>query len=310
MQLTNVSNLFWVDQSRSDFARIQQELVVAQRQTSSGKRVEELKDAGGAASLIVSARQQMAAGEARVSGLTEIASRLAVQDLALGRAAAAVSGLSEGILQAVSADDGRLVSQILEQSFSELTAALNAEWAGQSLFGGEQVSAGPVKIVSTEALASLATVDDGFEESERAQQFELDVGLRLSVAPRVSEIATTAFEAIREIKLLLQANGGALSNPITGVQRNALYSALDSIKKGHAEIVSAQAANGDLQKRVDDQIERLGKRTDAMRKAVGDQVDADLAQVAMRLSQLQTQFQASAQAFTVLREMTLLNFLS
>jgi flagellin-like hook-associated protein FlgL len=61
---------------------------------------------------------------------------------------------------------------------------------------------------------------------------------------------------------------------------------------------------------VESEIVQLGKRVDTMRGAVGELVDADLAEVAMRLSQLQTQYQATAQTFTILREMTLLNFLS
>jgi flagellin-like hook-associated protein FlgL len=307
--LTNVSNLFWALQSRSDISRIQSEMVEAQRQTSSGKRIEELRDAGGGSSLIVSTQQQLRAGTAKLEALKEVEGRLAVQDLALNRAAEALDGLNEGLLQAISADDGRLVGQTLEQAFSELTAALNTSWAGQSLFGGEQVDAAPVKISSTIALAGLADLADGFEESERDQTFEVDAAARVSLAPRVSEIATTAFEAIRDVKLLLQANGGNLPGAITAVQRDALLSALEKVKKGHTELVAAQANNGDLQGRVGGELDRLGKRVDAMQNVLGGQVDADLAQVAMRLSQLQTQFQATAQTFSILREMTLLNFL-
>jgi flagellin-like hook-associated protein FlgL len=66
---------------------------------------------------------------------------------------------------------------------------------------------------------------------------------------------------------------------------------------------------GQLAKRFDGEIVRLQARADLLTKEIGDQADADLAEVSVRLSTLMVQYQAAAKTFSELSRLTLLDYL-
>jgi flagellin-like hook-associated protein FlgL len=66
---------------------------------------------------------------------------------------------------------------------------------------------------------------------------------------------------------------------------------------------------GQLQSRLDTQSAQLQARSDLLTKEIGDQRDADLAQVSIQLNLLMTQYQASAKTFVDLSKLSLLNYL-
>lgn len=309
MIIANVSTLFRSEQARAEISSIQQQLFTAERQLASGRKVEDFADAGATAGGVLSARQQLANLEARRASFAELDTRFSIQDLSLGRAGDAVAGLRQEILNIVATGDGRQFDRLLQDAVRELASALNATSNGLSLFAGERVEEAPIAVTSVADLAALPDVWDAFNESARSETFSPTAGVQVELAPRASQFAASAFEAIRDLVAIAGGAGASLPSPITQTQQEQLILAADALYAAHGEVLAAQAANGDLWRRTDEEGVRLGAQADTLAKALGDQVDADLAEVATRLAQLQTQFQASAQTFAQLRNLTLLNFL-
>jgi flagellin-like hook-associated protein FlgL len=114
---------------------------------------------------------------------------------------------------------------------------------------------------------------------------------------------------MRELQRDLNQEGGTFSAPLTQDQRARLSRIVELIDKGFSDFVAAQGRNGALQSRLDADRDRLNNRIDFLSAEVGQAADADLAEVAMRMSAVQTQYQAAARVFAQISELSVLNFL-
>jgi flagellin-like hook-associated protein FlgL len=75
------------------------------------------------------------------------------------------------------------------------------------------------------------------------------------------------------------------------------------------QITAAEGRSGQVQRRVADERERLEARSNLLTKEIGDAADADVPTIALRLSQLQAQYEATAKVFSDLSKLSLLKFL-
>jgi len=309
MSVTNISTMFFVEQARSGLGRIQQDLLDTQRQISSGQRVENLRDANIGAAPIISARTMMAQAQAQSDALQALAPRLEAQDLALGNTGAIGRGLRDEILKMITLGDASPLADKLQTAFTSASTEVNATWNGAYVFGGERTDQAPMTATSLTALAAAPSGQAAFAESQRTQTIDFGDGFKAQAADHAVDFAGPLFDAFRDLKTLLDANGGALPKPLGAADKTALQAAIAKIDISTAAIGQAQARNGDLQNRVETESAAATKRVDALTKSVGDQVDADLAALSVRLSALQVQYQASATTFSRLKDMNLMNFL-
>ena len=66
---------------------------------------------------------------------------------------------------------------------------------------------------------------------------------------------------------------------------------------------------GQLQNRFEGERVRLQDRSNLLQKEIGDQADADVADVTVQLNTLLTQYQAAAKTFSDLSKLSLLDYL-
>lgn len=293
--------------ARSDLSRMSNELYDLQRQTASNNKADDLKGYGNESGRIISARTAIAQSTARVDAANRLVTRFEIQDAALGRAASAAAQLKQDIFTALSSDNGTFLADQLASAFNQVTQALNTTYEGVSLFSGERRDAAAVQVSEIgDLLGALATASL-FEESTRPQTVDLGVGAPVVVAEKASTIARSVYGVFKDLFNLTQ--GGGLGNPITADQRTALLAISSGIDGAHQDIVDAQGRNGDAQSRVERDIVRLSTNADLLTKHLGKVAEVDLAEVAMKLSATQTQYQAIAKVFSQVKDLSLINFL-
>lgn len=296
-------------QTQVDMRRITNELADLQRQMASGAVSNDLRGFGGASSRLLNARSLKASADARGSVINQLQARFGVQGAALSQVAGAAGSLSQSIREAISANDGRGIGVELELSFASIVAALNESWNGQPLFAGERQGIGPIKVDTLDELAASAGPQDLFDEAERHQTLDLGAGQPIVLGDKASELSQGLFDALKELKLMLDSAGGTIGQPISATQRTQLLHVVDQLEAESTRFTSEEGRAGQLQKRFEGELVRLQERSNLITKEIGDQADADLEEVSVRLSALMLQYQASAKIYSEISQLSLLNFL-
>lgn len=308
MSLVNISSFFWSEQSRADIVRIQKDLQDVQRETSSGRKVDELADVGANAMPVLTSRAALAAAAAREEAARALESRLSVQDLALGEMAGAVGDLRTAVMEAIAARASTGLDTTLNNTFTRLAGALNTTFSGQYVFGGERTDEAPLRAASMAQIEADPGGGQWFTDPRRSQTFDFGDGVTADVSARGAQLGRPALEAMMQLKGLMDRVAGA-NRTLTQPEIEELRAVVGALEPAHDNLLEAQGQNGEMQRRIENEVVRLDERKALFEKAVGDRVDANLAETALRLAQLRTQFQAAAQVFNEVRELTLLNFL-
>lgn len=295
--------------ARGDVRRITSELGNLQAQIASGSKANTLQGFGGASSRILSASSMRASTDARASVINQLEARFGVQASALGQISDATQSLALTIREAISANDGRGVSTELELAFNAIVGALNETWNGQPMFAGERQSGSPVRITSLDELATATQPEDLFDEASRHQIIDLGEGAPIKLASKASELSTDLFNTLRQLKYLLDGAGGTLGSPMTGSYTGVLQNIAADLDAHARSFVTEEGRTGQLQKRFEEDRLRLEARSDLLSKEIGDQTDADLAEVSIRLNTLLTQYEAAAKTFAELSQLSLLKYL-
>ena len=307
--MNGAGSLTFSTRAQTDIRRITDELAGLQAQISSGTTARDLSGYGGESAQLLSARGMRAAVEAQSSLVTQLSSRLEVQALALRQAASGAGDLAQRIREAISAGDGRGVASELENSFSSVVSALNQTWNGLPLFAGDRLDGLPIVVTSLASLATAMTPADYFNESQRRQVVDLGFGPPIEIAAKASDISQGLFDAMRDLKLMIDANGGSLGQPLDSATVSSLLDIANRLNSAADTITNEEGRNGRLQTRFDEEQTRLSKNSDLLAKVMSDQSDADLADVSIRMNLLMSQYQAAAKAYVDLSKLSLLDYL-
>jgi flagellar hook-associated protein 3 FlgL len=307
--MTGAVTLAFINQSMSDLRRLTDQMTDLNRQMSTGAKYHDLKGFGASSSRVLSARTLMTQSDSRASLLQQMQARFGMQGTALGRVSDASTALSQSIREAISANDGRGIATELQLSFASVVQALNEKWNGQPMFAGERQEGNPVRINTLEDLTTAITPDALFDEAARHQVVDLGTGSPTIMAAKASELSQPLFDAMRQLKFLLDSHGGTLGQPITLAQQDELLQIADDLTAQATAFTNEQARTGQLQKRYEIEDIRLQERSDLIKKEIGEQADADGGEVAMRLSTLTLQYEAAAKTFAELSRLSLLDYL-
>ena len=294
--------------SLADISRAQQQLVEAARQSSSQTKSNDLKGYGREAQTLVSAERLVARTQSFQANAREMTTRMQIQDVAIGRAAAAVSQLKDSMFQNVSLDSGEGVRVALEEAFAVIKDAMNTNIGGRYLFGGVMNESAPVTATSLSDLVANP-LEDSLATGEDAQIMRVEEGRTVQAGLVADDVVTDAMASLKRLAELDAGPDGPFSGTLTATQRTALQSELQSLSKAFDHILTAQAENGRLMKDVDNASTRLTAQYNALDEAIGGIVNVDLAEVAVRLNQAQFAYQSSASVFNALRNMSLLDIL-
>lgn len=308
MSVTSVSTAFFNAQAAADLKRSQAELADLQRQVGSERKANDLKGYGVEASRILSAQDMIAKTNARQQAAVSLSGRLNATDVALGGAADAAEALRLSVLDAVGQDNGQSLATSLQAAFDAAKQAFNTTFEGEAIFGGERIGAAPINVASLAALAAAPSTASIFDEAARAKTIDLGDGA-FAVSPKASDASTGLFDTLRQLKQLIDSAGGTLPSPLTAGQKTALQGFAASLGGARQTLLLAQGQNGTLQKTIEAKASALSTQSDALTKVVGDAANADLAEVATRITATQVQYQAIAQTFASLSKLSLLDYL-
>lgn len=308
--MSGALTLSFTTQASQDVRRMTQELADLQRQVASGAKHNDLRGFGGSASRLVSSQGLKAAADARASTVNQLEARFGVQAAALSQASTAADDLAQSIRSAISANDGRAISTNLTLAFSSFVSALNETWNGQPLFAGERLNGGgPIRISTLEQLRASTTPEDIYDEAERPQVIDLGGGVEIPLANKASEMASGMFETLRALSQMVDAAGGEIGAPMSQAQIGQLQSFADDLEDQARNFTISEGRAGQLQNRFAGERVRLQDRSNLLLKEIGEQTDADLAEISVRISSLMAQYQAAAKTFGDLSKLTLLDYL-
>ncbi len=294
--------------SLQDLSKAQRTLVEAARQSSAQTKSNDLKGYGREAQTLVSAERLVSRTEGFIATSRELKTRMELQDVAIGRAADVVAQLREDLFQNIGLERGDGVRSQLEEAFSVLKDSMNTTLGGRYLFGGVLNDRAPVTVAS---LADLAAnpLSTAMEQGAEAQVLRVEENRTVQaglVAPNVIDEALGAIKRLAEID---EGADGPFGGALTPTQKAALQTELANLDAAFDKILEAQSENGRLLQDVDSSSERQQARLDSLNSAVGEIVEVDLAEVAVRLNQAQFAYEASANVFNTIRGLTLLNYL-
>lgn len=306
MSIDRISTLQMSRQGQADILRLRRELNEAQGQVASGAKANDLKSFGSAASRMLTARAAESEANGRIQASLELEARFEVQGLALNQGSKAADALVVSIDQAIAARDGVGLAAALQAAFGSGIQALNAQWDGKPLFGGERQDADPVPLQSVADLAFWGGPQT-LNESPRRQTAILET-TPFDLAPKASEIGTNFLIGLQKLERQLRENGGQLGT-LTEAQIGELQSVRNDLKAASKDFVTAEGNTGSLTKRMADIRTREEGRVLTLQGLIGRDREADLAEVAARMALLDTQYRATAQGFSQLSRLSLLDYL-
>jgi flagellin-like hook-associated protein FlgL len=301
--------LRFTTQAMLDIKRITRELSDLQGKVASGAAANDLQGFGGASSRLLNARSLMASSDARGSVINQLQARFGVQGAALGQVAEAAGLLSQSIREAISANDGRGIGVELDLSFASVVSALNETWNGQPLFAGERQSGRPIKVNSLAELQAATGPDDIFDEAARHQVIDLGGGPPTVLSAKASELSQGIFDTFAGLRDALDAAGGNIGQPISAAERAQLQQFADALDSEANKFTNEEGRAGQLQARFEAEHSRLRQRSNLLVKEIGEQADADVAEISIQLSALLVQYEAAAKTFADLSQLSLLKYL-
>lgn len=290
-----------------EIQRVQAELFEAQRQASSEKVANDLKGFNRDAKTLISARSFLARADSYARANKELEARLSTQDLALNNSATATEDLRTELTQAIGFDRGDDVMPKVNEAFGRVLGAMNITFAGRYVFGGVAEDAPPVNAASVNDLLNPAVVDDIFDNAERRAKVQLDPNTQVDAAPLADEASRDVFAVM---KAIADQNAAApFTGPLTPAQKTFLEGQITALSTVIQTANAVQGDNGATQALVSSSRTRQEEQSTYFNQLAGDVENVDLAEVAANLAQAQFQIQAAAEAFTALRDNSLLRFL-
>jgi flagellar hook-associated protein 3 FlgL len=151
--------------------------------------------------------------------------------------------------------------------------------------------------------------DDIFNEAQRHQTIDLGAGAPIVLSAKASELSQGLLDTLVDLKNLIDASGGTIGQPISSADRAALQAFADQFDAEANNFTNEEGRAGQLQARFDSERVRLQQRSNLLLKEIGDQADADLAEISVQLSSLLVQYEAAAKTFADLSKLSLLNYL-
>lgn len=308
MSLDRVSTAQIPSASLADLAKAQRDVIEAARQSSAQTKADDLKGYGRQAQTLVSAERLAARTQGFISTADELTTRMNLQDVALGRAADAISNLKDQLFQNLSLDTGEGVRAQLDQAFSVIRDAMNTNLGGRYLFGGVVNDRPPVIVADLTALANT-TMAASIEQNASAQTMRIEESRTINAGVVADDVATDVLASLQRLAQFDQGVNGPFSGPLSAQQKQAISDELSQLATAFNTMLSGQSENGRLLQDVTSSQARQRAQFEALNGAVGDITNVDLAEVAVKLNQAQFAYQASASVFATLRGLTLLDTL-
>ena len=220
------------------------------------------------------------------------------------------SNLQGTLTNALANGSGDGIMTELQSYFSQAAEALNSQYSGQYLFGGGQTQTQPFTATSLADLTTQPSVSSFFQNGGTTPVTRIDDSTTIQSGFLASDLGTSLMTAFQGIEAFQQSSSGSFSGPLTTAQQNFLTSAITQLDNVVTSTTQTTAQGGDMQAQVASAITTQTDRQTTLTTSLGDMTDVNMAQAAANLTQAQTAVQASAQVFSTLKSMSLLDYLA
>jgi len=272
----------------ADLTRSQATTDKAQRQISSGLRVERASDAPQQVADILELRGELGWNTQVLSNLNQMKGETDTAEGVLAQAVhlldQAIALGSEGAGTLVPADQRRLFAGQVEGILTQLVAINRTEYGGRFIFSGDQADAPSYEL----NLGAPNGVNALITPTATKQILDAD-GVTIPVSKTAQEIfdspSASVFAAVNELRVALEANSEA------GIQ-----AALESLRSAGDHLNTELSYYGMLQGRVDTAIDRANQADLRCQTELSSQCDADIVAATLELNQGQLQQQAALAA--------------
>jgi flagellar hook-associated protein 3 FlgL len=282
--------------------------LTAQQQVSSGKIADNLSGYGNQTQALVAAQSVKTRVDGLVSQLNQTSVQLTFQQSALSQISTVAQSLKQALTSAEGNGTGDTLMSQVQNLFSQASSALNTQYNGNYIFSGGQTATQPFTATSLSNLAS-GSLSSFFQDGSVPPVSRLDDNTTLQTGFTATNVGSSLMGVFQSIQTFQQSGSGNFGGALTSAQQTFLDSAISQLNSVVTSTTQT-TDGGQIQSQVTSALKTQTDRQSTLSTVIGNMTNADAAQAATNLTQAQTAFQASAQVFNMLKNMSLLNYLS
>lgn len=345
-----ISSASITDETRRSMARLQSQLVDAQKELSTGRHADVGVTLGATTGVSVSMRQDMDQIQAIQNSNNLVLNRLTASQAALSTISSSTSSFLSALITGQTAGTSQdTLVQAATASMQTLQDQLNASLDGQYLFSGinsdvqpmedffgSPPSAGQQAVTNAfvakfgispddPAVANISPSDmQDFLDNEFAGLFSASswsstwsAASDKAVSNRISrtEVVTTSVTAndttFRNLtQALTMVAGLGMANMSSGTQQVIIAKARELTANVTGTLTTVQSGLGVTQQRITDSNDQIDTQVDFLTKSIDNLEQIDPAAVTTQLSQISTALQAAYSLTNQLNNLSILNYLS
>lgn len=307
--MTRVSSFGNSQTMITDLLRNQARLLKSQEQVNTGKKTSEYRGLERDASALLGAKATQTRIGQYISSATEVEARLAVNNLHFESMSGAMSDLRQQVMEALGTSDAIGFEDHLNQAFSTLRNALNANVGGVYIFAGTRTDTPPVNANTLADLVAAPAAADVFDNNGLRPTARVDDNISIEHGFLADSFGLQAMEALKALADFHFGGGGPIDGQLTPAQETFLQSQVAVLDQAFNEITSATVENGLEQARVEKVRIRHENADVFIEGFIGEIENVNLAEAISRLNADQTALEASFRVLADLNRVSLLDFI-
>jgi flagellar hook-associated protein 3 FlgL len=280
--------------------RTSEQLLEAQRQVASGKRMGAISDDPGGAAVSISERSSLAQTGQYTRAADSVSSRLTIVDGVLSDVVEALTAARTTALSArgdtKSAAERDAAAQALRGLRDSIMGSLNTSFHGVYLFGGAASTTRPFSVPGGGTIPA-------YDGSTDEVQLDIGEGREATIAFNGEAITRGAdtqdvFETIDALIAAVEAGDD-----------DAIGSGLDGLARAFDRAIAAQSRVGNDMQVIDTQKQRLEELRLSGTARLSSVEDANLAEAISRMNQAEVTYRAALGAVSTIARVSLLDYL-
>ena len=307
--MTRVSSNSIQQSTIESIARAQEKMAGLQLQLATGKKASTYRDLGADTTKVLTARTALDRTQAFQGASKQLTNTLNLYDIKFGQLNTLGDNLKSELAKKSDGSSASLQTAV-EQAFTEFRSILLSDDAGFSMFSPPK-GAGEAFKLTTLTDAALLAGETNDQADDRA--FGTSTGKNSALVAEGVPMAygadarTTGSQMLAVFRSI--ANQLPLSSPLTSAQSSAIDAAVSQINQAQLGINALTSENGANVKRLVDIDDLANRRTETLNQIVSSYEDANIPEVASKISQQKSLLESSYALFSQLSGLSLVNYL-
>lgn len=307
--MTRVSSNSIQQSTIESISRAQEKMANLQMQLATGKKASTYRDLGVDTTKTLTARTALDRTQAYQGASKQLTNTLNLYDIKFGQLNTLSDNLKAALAQKSDGVSASLQTAV-EQAFVEFGSILLSDDAGFPMFSPPKGEGEAFKLTSL-ADAALLVGETNDQADDRA--FGTSTGKNSTLVAEGVSMAYGADARTAGAPLLAAfrtlAGQWPLSSPLTSAQSTAIDTAVGQINQAQLGINALTSENGANLKRLEDIDDLANRRTETLNQIVSSYEDANMAEVASKISQQKSLLESSYALFSQLSGLSLVNYL-